>query len=135
MQRTRRVRQWIGIGVVVAIGLAAILFLGLRAPPPWPSAFCQPVSRVVGVDATRILEYKFSSSSGMGILEESQGLHHDIGTAFAHAPTTQLRNELAIYRRATGSGAPFLQLTTAISTFDSQVRAQLQRCDIRPIGT
>jgi hypothetical protein len=134
MQGTGHARQWIGLSVVVAIGLAATLYLGLRAPPPWPSTFCQPVSRVVGVDATRILEYKFSSSSGMGFLLDSQGLHHDIGTAFTHAPTSQLRSELAIYRRATGNDASLLQLTTAISTFDSQVRTQLQRCDIRPLG-
>ena len=132
MPRLRR--RWIGLGVVVAIGFVAALYFGLRTAPPWPSAFCQPVNRVVGVDATRILDLTPSSASGVGRLEDYQGLHHDIGVALKNAPAAQLRNELATYERATTINASFLQITTALSQFDSRVRTQLQRCGIRPIG-
>lgn len=118
----------------MAIGTSAALYFGLRAAPPWPSAFCQPVSRVVGIDATRILDYKFSSASGMGFLLDYQGLRHDVGAAKAHAPTAQLHKELTTYERATGKNASLLQITTALSQFDSQVHTQLQRCGIRPLG-
>jgi hypothetical protein len=70
----------------------------------------------------------------MGFFLDARGLHHDIGTALALAPTAQLRHELAAYERSTGENGSNLQVTTALSQFDSQVRTQLQGCGFRPIG-
>ncbi len=129
-------RLWIGFCVAVAFALSAVAFVGLRTAPAWPSAFCQPVSRIVGVDATMTMQKipSLGQNSASGTEDvDYVTLHHDIGEALAYAPTRQLRDELAAYQRASGT-VTYLELTNALSRFDSQARTQLQRCGIHPIG-
>jgi hypothetical protein len=134
MHGTRLARGRIGIGAVAAVVLAASLFFGLRTGPSWPSAFCQPINRVISVDATRFFPQTTNGLSSVHFMNDAHELHEDIGTALEHAPTAKLRRELAIYRRATVRGRSDLQVTTALSTFDGDVRTQLLGCDDRPIG-
>jgi hypothetical protein len=134
MHSTQLARSRIGIGAVVVVVLAASLFFGLRTGTPWPSAFCQPVNRVVGVDATRFFTQTPNGLPNVDFVEDSRVLHQDVGTALLHAPTAQLRRELATYHRATVTNRTDLQVTTALSTFDGEVRTQLLGCGDRPIG-
>ncbi len=129
--------QWIALGTAAALALAVASFITFWPAPAWPSAFCQPISRVVGEDANAALAFgrlSLKSTPGVATVAIDQSLHDDVGEALDHAPTEQLRGELVTYQRATKAKVPLLELTTAVSDFDSRARTQLGRCGIVPIG-
>lgn len=122
------------VAVVLAVVLGGALYWVLRPAPTWPSAFCQPVVRVVGTDAVTIVKLRPSTSSEVGVLAEFMRLQRDVEASLAHAPTPQLHSELTSCDRSIRNAKTAEQFSHALSRFDILARTQLERCGVRPIG-
>jgi hypothetical protein len=118
--------------VVLAVAAGGVIYMAVRPSNAWPLAFCQPIDRVIGVEALQVTEDKLNSSAGKGIGEDVAQLRHDVEVSFANAPTFELRSELASYDDSIGSGKS-AQVEAALSHFDELASTQLERCGIQPI--
>jgi hypothetical protein len=104
-----------------------------RVANTWPAHFCRPVSRVMGIDATNIVERARTSPDGTNTKTAVARLGRDIEAALKHAPTAQLRRELAQYHQNVGTGHSTQQVLNALSHFDLVGSTQLRNCGLRLI--
>ena len=118
--------------VVLAVVAGGVIYLAVRPSNARPSAFCQTIDRVMGVEALQVTEDKLKSSARKGIGEDVAQLQHDVEASFANAPTFELRSELASYDDSIRSGNSG-QVEAALSHFDQLASTQLERCGIQPI--
>jgi hypothetical protein len=119
--------------VVLAVVAGGAVYLAVRPANAWPSAFCHPIDRVIGVEALQVTEGQPSTSPEKGIGEDVAQLRHDVEVSFANAPNFQLRSELAGYDESIRSGKSW-QLAAALSHFDKLASNQLERCGVQPSG-
>jgi hypothetical protein len=119
--------------VVLAVVAGGAVYLAVHRANTWPSAFCHPIDRVIGVEALQVTEGQPSTSPGKGIGEDLAQLRHDVEVSFASAPTFQLRSELASYDESIRSGNSW-PLAAALSHFDELASNQLERCGVQPQG-
>ena len=104
-----------------------------RVANSWPARFCRPVSRVMGIDATNIVERAQTSPDGTNTKAAVARLGRDIEAALKQAPTARLRRELAQYNQNVGTGHSTQQVLNALSHFDLVASTQLRNCGLHPI--
>ena len=92
------------------------------------------MKRVIGIDATDVVESTHGASSGSGVEAAIAQLGRDIETSLMQAPTTQLRRELTQYHTTVGTAQGTGQVIGALSHFDLLAGTQLRSCGVRPIG-
>jgi hypothetical protein len=122
------------------LAIVAAVVLGVATWALWPStrfpaAFCQPVVRVVGVDVIAYSRYEAVHSSHSITPPERAlltTLANDVRSAEQHAPTSQLRYELARYAALFTNAKTYADPVNASNYFDGLARVQLGACGIRP---
>ena len=128
---TSTVKRGLTVAAIVVVLVAGgALYLALPLAHSWPSAFCHPIDRVVGVEILQVTESPPGTSSGNGSGENVAQLRHDVEVSLANAPTFQLWTELASYDESIRSGKP-QQLVQALSRFDTLASTQLERCGLK----
>jgi hypothetical protein len=141
-------RMWRIPGRIMVIGVACLTaclcsFAGTssaaasqteqRVATTWPSRFCSSVSRVMGPEATQLIERARNRPTGVGTEAAITRLGRDIEASLTSAPTAQLRRELTQYHQSIGTGRGTGQVLTAVSHFDLRASTQLRNCGIRPV--
>jgi len=123
------------IVIVLALVVAGAAW-ALWPATKWPSAFCIPVVRVVGVDADTIAKSFSHPSASLTAKQVDQvaTLLHDVQLAEANAPTAQLRSELNRYIAELSGKLTNLTVSDAFSRFDEGARTQLRACGLQPAG-
>ncbi|MGB8197446.1 MAG: hypothetical protein WCF25_10625 [Acidimicrobiales bacterium] len=122
--------------VVVLVLVVGGVAWALWPATNWPTSFCAPVNRVVGVDAKAIAVNFAHPELTLTATQQDQvdKMVYDITLALGSVPTTQLRNELEAYRAELGVVLSTTIVTDAMSDFDRHARTQLAACGVRPVG-
>jgi hypothetical protein len=123
--------------VAVLAVVIAVVAWALWPATTWPAAFCAPVDRVVGTDATAIARSFGRPEPTLTVTQEDQvnKLTYDLTLAAGHAPTDQLSTELYEYLAELGGVLSTTIVDDAVSQFDEHARTQLRACGITPIGS
>ena len=128
---------------ITALVIAALAW-ALWPATTWPRAFCAPVLRIVGSDASALFHqvqnkngFVTPNKTGRDTPTEQKlvsTLRADVILAEGAAPTSQLRSELHTYaERLHGGRLSIGEWTLAMSTFDVKAGDQLGACGVVPL--
>jgi hypothetical protein len=127
-------KRWLLVLALVVVGVGGFLvYLASSPATSWSADFCQPITRVGGADATRLIhDIGPTPTTGAILTGDVTLLRQDVEASLAHAPTRQLRSELAEYDKNLRGAPTVEEVKTALSHFDLVSSTQLAGCGIRP---